>query len=128
MKETLRLIDSHVGLGGLHIFAYLFAWYSNWLHIIGFSIDWRWFVKRVFIILSFGIDYHPRPKYGRANYYPPLTFRLKVLNVTLFDTGAEAARKLNEWAREYTASFRAEEEAKQRLLQECLEGEANATL
>ena len=97
-KKHFRLIDSHIGIVGAHLFVKVLAVYgSTTVYLLQVS-TMRWF--------SFCWEYHFSSK-----FYPNYTCRLSIFTKILFDTGKDAARLTSESVKKWTSESDAKKEA-----------------
>ena len=97
-KKRFRLIDSHIGIAGAHLFLKVLAVYGTTTCYIVQIGTMKWFR------LSWEYHYH-------TAYYPRHTFELSIFRKKLIDTGSEAKLLTSESCKKIMAKTDAIEEA-----------------
>jgi len=97
-KHHFRLIDSHIGIAGAHLFVKILAvWGGTTLYLLSvqtmslFSLSWQ---------------YH-----FSSTYYPSYTFEISILGKKIIDTGRDAKRLTSESVDLWIAEKNAKKEA-----------------
>ena len=99
-KKKFRLIDSHIGIAGAHLFIKVLAVYGGTtLYLISIG---------TMKLFSFSLEHH---YHYPSSSYPPYTFLFSILGFKIIDTGKEAKRLTSEWSKKYMKECADAEEA-----------------